>query len=77
MREQEIDEIKNATKRELNMLDNEISYTIEELGVNLTDFRTKMSLLWKTALFWKSKRIKIISKIKTKWNRKTKRRSEK
>ena len=45
MREQEIDEIKNATKRELNMLDNEISYTTEELGVNLTDFRTKMSLL--------------------------------
>ena len=35
MREQEINEIKNETKRKLNMLDDEINDILEKLDVNL------------------------------------------
>ena len=45
------------------MLDDEIRDILEKLDVNLTTW------------FWKRKRIKIISKRKSKWNRKIKRRS--
>ena len=41
MREQEINEIKNETKRELNMLDDEISKIIEKLDVNLTNLELR------------------------------------
>ena len=37
LREQEINEIKNETKRELNLLDDEISDILEKLDINLTD----------------------------------------
>ena len=36
MREQEINEINNETKRNLNLIDDEISDTLEKLDVNLT-----------------------------------------
>ena len=36
LREQEINEKKNETKRELNLLDDEISNILEKLDVNLT-----------------------------------------
>ena len=36
MREQEINEIKNKTKRKLNMLDDEINDILEKLDENLT-----------------------------------------
>ena len=36
MREQEINEIKNETKRKLNMLDKEVKDILEKLDVNLT-----------------------------------------
>ena len=36
LREQEINEIKNETKRELNLLDDEISDILEKLDVSLT-----------------------------------------
>ena len=36
MREQEINEIKNETKRKLNMLDDEINHILEKLDVDLT-----------------------------------------
>ena len=35
LREQEINEIKNETKRKLNVLDDEIRDTLEKLDVNL------------------------------------------
>ena len=37
LREQEINEIKNETKRKLNLLDDEISDILEKLDINLTD----------------------------------------
>ena len=36
LREQEINEIKNETKRKLNILDDEISDILETLDVNVT-----------------------------------------
>ena len=39
LREQEINEIKNETKRKLNMLDDEINDILEKLDVNLTTIR--------------------------------------
>ena len=40
-REQEINEIKNETKRESNMLDDETSKILEKLEVDLTTLRLK------------------------------------
>ena len=40
-REQEINEIKNETKRESNMLDDETSKILEKLDVDLTTLRLK------------------------------------
>ena len=39
LREQEINKIKNETKRELNILDDEISHILEKLYVNLTTLK--------------------------------------
>ena len=61
-REQEINEIKNETKRELNMLYHEISDILEKLDVNLTTLKLRCRLRKKKKQFWKRKRIKIISK---------------
>ena len=43
-REQEINEIKNETKRELNMLYHEISDILEKLDVNLTTLKLRCRL---------------------------------
>ena len=40
-REQEINEIKNKTKRKLNMLDDEVNDILEKLDVDLTTLITK------------------------------------
>ena len=45
MREQEINEIKNETKRKLNMLDDEI---LEKLDVDLTNLITKCKFFEKS-----------------------------
>ena len=41
LREQEINEIKNETKRRLNVLDDEINDILEKLDVDLTTLITK------------------------------------
>ena len=41
LREQEINEIKNETKRKLNMLDDEIYDILEKLDVNLTTLKLR------------------------------------
>ena len=46
-REQEINEIKNETKRESNMLDDETSKILEKLDVDLTTLRLKCKFLEK------------------------------
>ena len=48
MREQEINEIKNETKRKLNMLDDEINDMLEKLDVDLTPLRLKLEFFKKT-----------------------------
>ena len=47
MREQEINEIKNETKRKLNMLDDEINDMLEKLDVDLTTLRLKFEFFEK------------------------------
>ena len=47
MREQEINEIKNETKRKLNMLDDEINDMLEKLDVDLTPLRLKLEFFEK------------------------------
>ena len=44
LREQEINGIKNETKRKLNMLDGEVKYILEKLDVDLTTVITKCKL---------------------------------
>ena len=58
--DQEINELKNETKRKLDMLDDEISDILEKSDVILTK---------------KKKGIKIVSKRYNKWNRKIERKS--
>ena len=47
MREQEINEIKNETKRKFNMLDDEINDMLEKLDVDLTTLRLKFEFFEK------------------------------
>ena len=47
-REQEINEIKNETKRESNMLDDETSKILEKLDVDLTTLRLKCKFFKKS-----------------------------
>ena len=61
LRKQEINEIKNETKRKLNTLDDEISDILEKLNVNLMTLELRCNL-WEMTQFWKRKRIKIINK---------------
>ena len=79
--EQEINEIKNDTKRKLNMLDDEINDILEKLDVDLTTLITRCKFFEKPFYFEcveKRKRVKHINnnkKKKNKWNKKIKRRS--
>ena len=61
LREQKISELKNETKRKLNMLDDEINYILEKLDVNLTTLKLRFIFCGKPYNFKKGKRIKIIS----------------
>ena len=47
-REQEINEIKNETKRDSNMLDDETSKILEKLDVDLTTLRLKCKFFKKS-----------------------------
>ena len=48
MRKQEINEIKNETKRKLNMLDDEINDILETLDVDFTTLRLKCEFFEKS-----------------------------
>ena len=54
MRGQEINKIKNETKRNLNMLDYEISDILEKLDVNLTTSELRCRFCKKTHMIWKN-----------------------
>ena len=47
LRKQEINEIKNKTKRKLDLLDDEINDILEKLDVDLTTLRLKCEILKK------------------------------
>ena len=49
LREQEINEIKNKTKRKLNMLDDEINDILEKLDVNLATLELRCIFCKKSA----------------------------
>ena len=59
MREQEINEIKNETKRELNMLDDEISKIIEKLDVNLTNLELRCRFCENSHNFEKERELRL------------------
>ena len=48
MREQEINEIKNETKKKLNMLEDEINHLLEKLDVDLTTLGLKCEFFEKS-----------------------------
>ena len=64
MREQEINEIKNETKRELNMLDDEISKIIEKLDVNLTNLELRCRFCEISHNFEKERELRLLTKEK-------------
>ena len=65
LREQEINEIKNETKRELNLLDDEISDILEKLDVNLTALELRCKFR-KSHMIFKKKENKNHQQKKTK-----------
>ena len=72
MREQEIIEIKNETKRKLNILDNKINNILRKLYVDLATLRLRyFEKPYEYNSIKKKRKLKNISK----WNRKIKRRS--
>ena len=64
MREQEINEIKNETKRELNMLDDGISKIIEKLDVNLTNLELRSRFCKNSHNFEKERELRLLTKEK-------------
>ena len=65
MREQEINEIKNETKRKLNMLDDEINNILGKLYVDLSILRLKCEFFEKTCYcnsIKKKKKLRILAK---------------
>ena len=80
MTEQEINEIKNETKRKLNMLDDEINNILGELYIDLATLRLKCEFFEKPDEYnsiKKERKLRILAtKKKNKWNRKIKRRSK-
>ena len=61
-KEQEIHEIKNETKRELNMLADEISDILEKLDVNLTTLELRCRFCKKTQDFEKERELRLLGK---------------
>ena len=64
MREQEINEIKNETKRKLNILDNEINDISEKLDVNLTTLELRCIFCEKPYNFKKERELRLSAKEK-------------
>ena len=64
MREQEINEIKNETKRKLNILDDEINHILEKLDVNLTILKLRCIFLGKPHDFAKERDLRLSAKEK-------------
>ena len=63
-REQEINEIKNETKRKLNMLDDQINYILEKLDVNLTTLKLRFIFRRKPSDIKKGKELRLSAKEK-------------
>ena len=67
LREQEVNEIKNETKRKLHMLDDEVNNILEKLDVNLTTLITKCNFFEKSDGFEcveKDRELRILTKNK-------------
>ena len=64
MREQEINEIKNEAKRELNMLDDETNDILEKLDVNLTTLKLRCIFCGKPYDFKKERELRLSAKEK-------------
>ena len=64
MREQEINEIKNETKRKLNILDDEINDILEKLDVNLTTLELRCIFCEKPYDFKKERELRLSAKEK-------------
>ena len=62
MREQEINEIKDETKRKLNILDDEINNILEKLYVNLTTIKIRCIFLGKPYNFEKERKLRLPAK---------------
>ena len=74
-REQEINKIKNETKRELNMLDDKISDILDKLDVKLIALELRCRFCKKPHHFEKERELRLLAKEKIHENRKIKRRS--
>ena len=64
MREREINEIKNETKRKFNMLDVEISDILENLDVNATVLKLRCWFCEKLHDFEKERQLRLLAKEK-------------
>ena len=64
MREQEINEIKNETKRKLNMLDDEINDILEKLDENLMTLKLRCIFCGKPYDFKKGRELRLSGKEK-------------
>ena len=72
MREQEINETKNETKRKLNILDDKINNILEKLDVNLTTLKLRCIFWGKPYDFEKERELRLSAKRKKKKNRRIK-----
>ena len=64
LRQQEINEIKNETERELSMLNDEMSNVLERLEVNLTDLELRCRFYEKPHEFEKERGLRLSAKEK-------------
>ena len=62
LREQEINEIKNKTKRKLNMLDDEVNDMLENLDVDLITLKTKCNFFEKAYDFVSVPKVRLLAK---------------
>ena len=68
LRKQEINEIKNKTKRKLDLLDDEINDILEKLDVDLTTLRLKCEILKKPYEYnsiKKERKLRVLAKKRT------------
>ena len=64
LREQEINEIKNEAKKELSILDDEISDLLEELDVDLTTLELRCKFCGKPHDFKRERELRLLAKKK-------------